>query len=98
MLVEAMLQGVPIVASRAGAIPEVLDQGRCGLLIDPSSVQSLGDAIDTIRTDATCRRGLIDAGRERATTVYGVARMAAEARALYSRVCGGFTAAKDAAA
>jgi glycosyltransferase involved in cell wall biosynthesis len=98
VLVEAMLQGVPIVASHAGAIPEVLDQGRCGLLIDPSSVQSLGDAIDTLRTDATCRRGLIDAGRERAASVYGVARMAAEANALYTSVCGELTAAKDAAA
>ena len=32
-----MCHGVPIVASRAGAIPEVLDEGRCGVLIDPAS-------------------------------------------------------------
>jgi len=98
VLVEAMLQGVPIVASHAGAIPEVLDQGRCGLLIDPTSVASLGDAIDTVRIDAARRRALIDAGRERAATAYGVARMAAEVRALYSRVHESLTPAKDAAA
>jgi glycosyltransferase involved in cell wall biosynthesis len=98
VLVEAMLQNVPIIASRAGAIPEVLDRGRCGLLIDPSSVDSLLGAIDTMRTDASRRRALIDAGRERAATVYGVGRMAAEAHALYSRLCNGFRARKDAAA
>jgi glycosyltransferase involved in cell wall biosynthesis len=98
VLVEAMLQAVPIVASDAGAIPEVLDQGRCGVLIDPSSVTSLGDAIDSVRTDATRRRALIDAGRERAASAYGVARMAAEATALYTSVCEDFTTAKDAAA
>jgi glycosyltransferase involved in cell wall biosynthesis len=98
VLVEAMLHGVPIVASHAGAIPEVLDQGRCGLLIDPSSVNSLLDAVDTIRTDSTRRRALIDAGRERAANAYGVARMAAEVQALYNRVCDDFTPAKDAAA
>ncbi len=95
VLVEAMLQNVPIIASRAGAIPEVLDQGRCGLLIDPSSVDSLLEAIDTMRADGARRRTLIDAGRERAATVYGVGRMAAEAHALYSRLCNGFRARKE---
>ena len=98
VLVEAMLQNVPIIASRAGAIPEVLDQGRCGLLIDPSSVDSLLGAIDTMRTDAARRRALIDAGRERAATVYGVGRMTAEAHALYSRLCNGFRAREGAPA
>ena len=98
VLVEAMLQGVPIIASHAGAIPEVVDQGRCGLLIDPTSVNSLLDAIDALRTDSTRRRSLIDAGSERAANAYGVARMAAETQVLYSRLFEGFTPAKDAAA
>jgi glycosyltransferase involved in cell wall biosynthesis len=35
VLVEAMLQGVPVCGSRAGAIPEVLDNGNAGLLVAP---------------------------------------------------------------
>jgi glycosyltransferase involved in cell wall biosynthesis len=84
VLVEAMLQGVPIVASRAGAIPEVLDDGRCGLLIDPASVDSLCSAIDTIQHDAAQRDALTEAARHRAATVYGVGRLAADTLALYS--------------
>jgi glycosyltransferase involved in cell wall biosynthesis len=41
VLVEAMLAGVPIVASRAGAIPEVLGDGRFGVLFASGSVDDL---------------------------------------------------------
>ncbi|HEY3092237.1 MAG TPA: glycosyltransferase family 4 protein [Vicinamibacterales bacterium] len=98
VLVEAMLQGVPIVASRAGAIPEVLDDGRCGLLIDPASVDSLCGAIDTIRDDAARRRSLTLTAQQRAATVYAVTRMAADTHALYNALCGRRAAAADAAA
>ena len=98
VLVEAMLQGVPIVASRAGAIPEVLEDGRCGLLIDPASVESLCRALDTMRQDAARRRALTDAARQRAATVYGVGRLAADTHALYSALCQRRAPATDAAA
>lgn len=98
VLVEAMHQGVPIIASRAGAIPEVLDQGRCGLLIDPSSVDSLCDAIDRLQSDPAGRRALIAAGREHASTVYGVARLAADMHALYAHLYDETIEARHAAA
>jgi glycosyltransferase involved in cell wall biosynthesis len=98
VLVEAMLQGVPIVASRAGAIPEVLEDGRCGLLIDPASVESLCRALDTMRQDAARRRALTDAARQRSATVYGVGRLAADTHALYSALCQRRAPATDAAA
>ncbi len=50
VLVEAMLQGVPIVASTCGAIPEVLGGGSCGLLCAPTSA-GLGYALDTVKAD-----------------------------------------------
>jgi len=87
VLVEAMIQGVPIIASRAGAIPEVLDDGRAGLLIDPSPVDSLCAAIDTLRRDAAQRRAFVYIGRDRATNVYGVSRMAADTLAFYDLLC-----------
>jgi glycosyltransferase involved in cell wall biosynthesis len=88
VLLEAMLQDVPIVGSRAGAIPEVLDHGRCGLLIDPTSVDALVDAIDMLRTDQARRRSLIAAARAHAACVYAVRRMADETCELYSELCG----------
>jgi glycosyltransferase involved in cell wall biosynthesis len=87
VLLEAMSQGVPIVASRAGAIPEVLDEGRCGLLIDPSSVSSLVDGIDLIRSNPSIRRTLVRSAQAHAAAVYGVGRMGDETCRLYDDLC-----------
>jgi glycosyltransferase involved in cell wall biosynthesis len=86
VLLESMSQGVPIVAGRAGAIPEVLENGRCGLLIDPTSVSSLVAGIDVIRSNSTLRRTLVLAAQEHAAAVYGVGRMADETCRLYDDV------------
>ena len=49
VLLEAMAHRVPIVASRSGGIPEVLDNGRCGVLVEPGDVADLVYAIDSIK-------------------------------------------------
>ena len=87
VLLESMCQGVPIVASRAGAIPEVLDEGRCGVLIDPSSVSSLVGGIDLIRSNPSLRRTLVRSARTHAAAVYGVRRMGDETCRLYDELC-----------
>ncbi len=51
VLIEAMLRGVPVAGSRAGAIPEILDEGRCGTLFDGDDVDSLIQAIEAARSN-----------------------------------------------
>ena len=47
----------PIVASRSGAIPELLDHGRCGLLSAPGDVQHLAESLDQLLSDrGLCQR------------------------------------------
>ena len=87
VLLESMSQGVPIVAGRAGAIPEVLDEGRCGVLIDPSSVSSLVGGIDLIRSNPSYRGALVRCAQAHAAAVYGVRRMGDETCRLYDDLC-----------
>jgi glycosyltransferase involved in cell wall biosynthesis len=87
VLLESMLQGVPIVASRAGAIPEVLAEGRCGVLIDPGSVSSLVDGIDLIRCNPHVRGTLVRSAQAHAAAAYGVRRMSDETCRLYDDLC-----------
>ena len=68
MLVEAMAAGRPIVAARAGAIPEIVRDGVSGLLVEPRDPAALGAAIarlldDPARREAMGARGRIDSER-----------------------------------
>jgi glycosyltransferase involved in cell wall biosynthesis len=63
---EAMACEVPVVSSRAGALPEVVgEDGRCGLLIPAKDGAALASAIDTLLADPARRRALGAAGRAR---------------------------------
>jgi glycosyltransferase involved in cell wall biosynthesis len=60
---ESMSIGTPIVASNVAGIPELLDGGRCGILIPPKNVDALADAIKTLLANSLVRRSYADAAR-----------------------------------
>jgi glycosyltransferase involved in cell wall biosynthesis len=52
---EAMAQGVPVVSTNVGGIPEVLDHGRCGWLVPPHDAKALAGAIHQCISDPVLR-------------------------------------------
>ncbi len=56
-----MACGAPVVATTAGAFPEVIEDGVSGLLVPPRSAEALADAIERLRGDSYLRYKL---GRE----------------------------------
>lgn len=58
-LLEAMRAGVPIVASRVGGVPGVLEDGKCGLLVDPGDVEGMARAIREVLTSDVLARNLL---------------------------------------
>ncbi len=62
--VEAMASGTPVVASRAGALPEVL--GEAAAWFDAGDVEALTDACERVLSDTSYRESLIAAGTDRA--------------------------------
>lgn len=75
-LAEAMAAGVPIVATDVGACREVLDGGRCGLLVQPGSSQALAEGIHAVRADPDGAQQRAAAARARALRDFSVALMA----------------------
>ena len=75
-LAEAMAAGVPIVATDVGACREVLDGGRCGLLVEPGSPEALADGIRQVLADDLAAQLRATAARERAFQEFSVATMA----------------------
>jgi len=63
--VEALAAGLPVVTTRLGAAPEVVDRA-CGLLVQPGSPDELALALSTLVGDGAARQRLGDAGRRRA--------------------------------
>jgi len=71
-VVEAMCFGKPIVASRVGAIPEMLLNGRCGLLVDHNSPESIKLALTRLMGNDFERTHLGHLAKLRAVRSYGV--------------------------
>jgi glycosyltransferase involved in cell wall biosynthesis len=62
---EAMAAGLPVVACRAAAVPEVVEDGRSGLLVSPRSPGELAAALERVLGDGALRKELGTAGARR---------------------------------
>ncbi|MFF2553222.1 glycosyltransferase family 4 protein [Nocardia sp. NPDC058058] len=79
--VEAMASGTPLVASRAGALPEVV--ADCAELVEPGNVDDLTRALGALLDSPAQRQRLSRAGRERALTVFSWEAVAAQTVSIY---------------
>jgi glycosyltransferase involved in cell wall biosynthesis len=77
VLLEAMRAALPIVATRVGAIPEVISDGVTGILVAPEEPEALAAAIRSLADDGRHRLRLGAEGFERLRNDFSPARMAA---------------------
>ena len=62
VLIEAMANSVPVVASRVNGVPELVRHEETGLLIDPGDVEGLAASIKRLLTDEALRARCIEGG------------------------------------
>ena len=83
-LLEAMAVGLPIVASAGGGIPEIVDPGRTGLLVDaPPQAGQVAESLARLLEDGELRSRLGAAGRERFEREFTAEAWAARMRGVY---------------
>lgn len=70
VVVEAMAAGKPVVATNAGGVPELVDDGATGILIPPKRPDAVTQALIRLE-DASLRERLGAAGRRKAQAEYG---------------------------
>lgn len=88
VLLEAMACGVPIVATTAGGIPEVVEDGRSALLVPPRSPEKLADAICAALSDRESAKKRARAA-ESSLQDFSMSRIGERMETLYRELCAG---------
>lgn len=65
VFLESMAMGVPVLATRVSAIPELVEDGVTGLLVDPGQPQAMAEAMARLLLDCSLRDAIIGAARQR---------------------------------
>jgi len=82
-LLEAMAAGLPVVTSAIGAMPEVVNGGRCGFAVPAGSVEGFAGAIERLACDPDLRAAMGQAGRAHYLAHFTPERMADRYLELY---------------
>lgn len=87
-VIEALAAGLPVVASRVGGIPELVENERTGLLIPPQDPTALATALSRLVEDPLWARTLGRAGQALARARFDITIMAKANEALYDELLG----------
>ncbi len=85
-ILEAMASSLPIVATRVGGVPEIVDDGQTGLLVSPKDVDALARALIRLIENPLLRRQLGVAAQKRVAENFDIAHTQAKTLALYGRL------------
>jgi glycosyltransferase involved in cell wall biosynthesis len=85
-LMDAQAVGLPIVATMAGGIPEIVEDGITGILVPPRDPAALATAVSRVLTDQALRRTLGEAGLRRAGERFDLADTVEGTLGVYRRV------------
>jgi glycosyltransferase involved in cell wall biosynthesis len=83
VLFEYLASGVPVVASRVGVVPEILEDGRTALLVPAGEPGPLAEAVARLMADPARRREIGSAGAALVHARYSGTRLAERLTALY---------------
>lgn len=83
---EAMAVGLPVVATRIAGVPELIEDGRSGLLVAPGRADAVADALRRLAADHDLRRRLADAGRRSVEEGFDAQRLAARLAVLHGEI------------
>jgi glycosyltransferase involved in cell wall biosynthesis len=85
---EAMAMGNPVVSVRAGGTPEIVDEGKAGLLGESDDVEQLAGNLLTLLDEPERRRQMGEYGRRQVLERFNVQRMADDVESVYRFAAG----------
>ncbi len=92
VLIEALAMAKPIVATRAGGVPEIVSEGQTGLLVPVGKPSALAHAVTTLIQNPALAHGFGEAGRSRAESLFSIQSHVGAMEVVYGRALGGHDA------
>ena len=83
VIIEGMAAGKPVVATNGGGVPEIVENGKTGILVPMGDVQAMADAICRILAEPTLAAGMGSRGRQRVADHFTVQQTARRVEAVY---------------
>jgi glycosyltransferase involved in cell wall biosynthesis len=87
-VLEAMLLGIPVIATDTGGIPDVIDGGETGLLVEPDSPVALAEAMKKMVRSSALRNELASEAKYRVEREFSPTRQRELLEMLYSTMIG----------
>lgn len=88
VIIEGMAAGVPVVGAADGAVPEIIEDGRSGLLVAPGDAEGLANAVGRLLDDAHLADAIRQAARRRVSELFTVEAHVRQVEEVYRVVLG----------
>lgn len=85
-VLEAMAAGTPVIATTVGGIPDAIENGVSGFLVEPGDVPALAERIQQLLADSELRERFAAAARAKVMSDYATQRLLAQVEELYKRL------------
>ena len=87
-IIEALAAGRPVVATKVGGLPDVVDDGETGFLVRVADTHAMAERLEILARDPARRAEMGRLGRERALKRYAVSRLVDDVDVLYRELLG----------
>ncbi len=83
---EAMVTGLPVVATKVGGIPEIIENGKNGFLVEPENSDALAEKILKLIKDPELRNKIGEAGYKTVVEKFDAEKMAQQYEKIYAQI------------
>ena len=87
-LIEAMAMELPVLSTEVTGVPEIVENGVSGLLIQPNNVTALAEGLEKLMQDPKLRKKLGQAARKRVEERFNIKRNVVKRLKLFAEVLG----------